>query len=577
MTRNKLILSILTFAFLFAGCTKQNPVADIPDNKEEEEKPQGPVETLDSYKTIKEYALEYLPDMKIGLGLGADIYLNDPAYKKVADENFQIFTTGNAMKHSSVVRIDGKLDFSLIDRFIAAVPSDIDIYGHNFIWHTQQKQQYLKSLIAPEVEGNAEDLFDNIITNSGFEDGNNGWTGFWGKFTYAVEQPGHNSDKAISFTINQDCQNIWDAQLFWTLEDFLVPGETYCYEFYAKSDSGLACQFLGQNEAYDGIYLDSFVPGTDWTYFSGEFTLPKNALGNIERIGLQFGGDSGSKIWFDDFKFGKKKSDGKAPTYIYKTAEEKKTILLEAMESWIRQMAEHLGDRVVAWDVINEPIADGSNAWRGINDVFNGSDKAPVENNGLKLNWDSDHWYWGYYIGKEYAVKAFEYARKYCADGAVLYVNDYNLEVSPGKLKAIIDFVKYIDENNSTGGPLVDGIGTQMHVRTSIKKDQVDAMFKTMASTGKLVRVTELDVAVGSSNPTQKQLQEQAETYKMIVESYKENVPKAQQSGITVWTLSDNPAEHEYWLKGDSPNLFDADYNRKLAYKYFCDALAGKD
>lgn len=63
----------------------------------------------------------------------------------------------------------------------------------------------------------------------------------------------------------------------------------------------------------------------------------------------------------------------------------------------------------------------------------------------------------------------------------------------------------------------------------------------------------------------------------MIVDSYKANVPEAQQSGITVWSLSDNEAEHEYWLKGQVPNLFDSDYKRKWAYKGFCDGLAGQD
>ena len=49
----------------------------------------------------------------------------------------------------------------------------------------------------------------------------------------------------------------------------------------------------------------------------------------------------------------------------------------------------------------------------------------------------------------------------------------------------------------------------------------------------------------------------------MIVESFKANVREAQQNGITIWSLSDNDAEHEYWLKGEKPNLFDADYLRK--------------
>ena len=754
MKYNKFILPLAACAFLFTGCVDEVMEWQDPDGTiTEEDIPLLDNESLALYKSIKEYAAEYTPDMKIGLGLGADLYIEDAAYRAIADENFQMFTTGNAMKHSSVVKANGELNFATIDAFMELVPENVEVYGHNFLWHTQQKQQYLKSLIAPEmkVEVPQGEKCENVVTNGGFEDGTNGWTGLWGKYTYAVEQPGRDgSGNAIHFTISPECANQWDAQLFWSLDGFLEPGVTYYYEFYAKSDSGLGCQFIGQNASYSGIYKDSFTPGTDWILFSGEFTYNEGDTADIERVGLQFGGEPGSQIWFDDFKFGKKlekvepekminvvgadgqfewtdgttgqwtglwgkytygvttpgyegnqameftltadcanqwdaqlfwpvdlevgktyaysfwaKSDsglnvqfigqnesysgiykdafdlasdwmlcegeftytesdpealcrvgvqfGRADsegakfwiddfkfgekiaspaarryfapkpqkaaptiTYIYKTAEEKKALLLGAMESWIKQMAEHL-PTVKHWDVINEPIMDGSNAWRGIDNVFNGEDTAPVENEGLTLNWASDHWYWGYYIGKEYASKAFEYARQYCGPDAKLFVNDYNLETSPGKLQALIDFAKYIDENNSTGGPLVDGIGTQMHVQTSITKDKVDAMFKKMAETGKLVRVTELDVAVGTANPTAEQLIEQAETYKMIVESYKENVPAAQQSGITIWTLSDSAAEHEHWLNGDAPNLFDANYGRKLAYKYFCDGLAGKD
>ncbi len=587
MKFNNLIIPFAVMALAFASCEKPIPSWQQPGGTTNPTPNPGKDDVIDEYKAIKEYAAEYTPELKVGVGLTADIYLRDQAYKSVANSNFQWFTTGNAMKHSSVVTASGDLNFSTIDSFLRAVPSDIEIYGHNFLWHTQQKQSYLKSLIAPEkhVVADDGDICANVVTNSGFEDGTNGYIGFWGKYTYAVEAPGRDgSGNAIHITISPDCENQWDAQLFWPLGFYLEPGVTYAYEFYAKSDSGLACQFLGQNESYGGIYKDTFVPGKDWTYFSGEFTYMESDEKAIERVGLQFGGNSGAQIWFDDFKFGEKieqtassSASEAAPmskvTYIYKSAEEKKAILLDAMEKWIKGMAEHVGDRVVAWDVINEPIADGSNAWRGINNVFMQGDSAPVENNGLELNWGADHWYWAYYIGEEYAVKAFQFARKYCSPDAKLFVNDYNLEISPGKLKALIGFVNYIDTQN--GSPIVDGIGTQMHVNTSITKEKVDEMFRIMAATGKLVRVTELDVAVGTSTPSQKQLTKQAEVYRMIVESYIENVPAEQRSGITVWTLSDNPAEHEYWLKGDSPNLFDAKYQRKPAYKYFCDGLAG--
>ena len=266
-------------------------------------------------------------------------------------------------------------------------------------------------------------------------------------------------------------------------------------------------------------------------------------------------------------------------TYKFKTAEEKKEALLGAMESWIKGMLEHTDGRIKEWDVINEPISD-NNQWRGIEGNFmsNGDDApdtAPVEDpaTGFNLNWADDHFYWGYYIGKEYAVKAFEYARKYAPTDAVLYVNDYNLETNPGKLATLIEFVNYIEQN----GQKVDGIGTQMHVSLSITREEIDAMFKTMANTGKLVRVTELDVRTGTATPSAGQLEEQANVYQMIFDSFRENVPQAQQSGITIWSLTDHKREHEYWLPDESPNIFDASYGRKHAYKGVCDGIAGFD
>jgi GH35 family endo-1,4-beta-xylanase len=123
----------------------------------------------------------------------------------------------------------------------------------------------------------------------------------------------------------------------------------------------------------------------------------------------------------------------------------------------------------------------------------------------------------------------------------------------------------------------VDGIGTQMHVSKSITRAEIDAMFKTLAATGKLVRVTELDVSLGTSTPSTEELATQAEIYQEIFDSYRENVPQAQRSGITLWTLTDNSREHEYWLPDDAPNVFDAKYGRKHAYKGVCDGIAGYD
>lgn len=749
MKFNKIILPAIVCALALNSCE---------DNKMEWGKPDGygdvnisdiPLELQEkiaNYDVIKAYAAQYLPGQTIGLGLGADLYLENEAYRQVADDNFQMFTTGNAMKHESVVTNKGELNFDKIDAFLAAIPTDIPVYGHNFLWHTQQRQQYLKSLIAPEmkVETGDDEKCENVITNSGFENGNTGWIFNGSGYKGTIVDEGYASAHALQCTMTETSTGNYDSQLFWNLPSALEQGETYYLAFAAKSDPAINVQVIGQNQADYGIaiYKETFTMTDSWKLYEYELTFEDNKV--IDKIGLQFGGTPNSILYLDDFKFGKKiekqpdkmvniilgdnsnfeggtlgnwnswgdnsptreisiegegfnskyclildnpidgddyykaqacfqfdnfleagktyilqfdakasvdgnsvqfaaqnastyqgeghksynlttvwqtieheytctkedincilinfgKYTGKyyidnvkfcekieAPTaksltrsggisYIIKPIEEKRAALLGAMETWIKGMAEHEGmERVVAWDVINEPISD-NNQWRGVNGNFSSEDATPTEDEttGLNLNWANGHFYWGYYLDKEYAVKAFEYARKYTKEGTKLFVNDYNLEINPNKLQALIDMVKYIDENNENRQPIVDGIGTQMHlIAKSITKEQIDAMFQTLAATGKLIRVTELDVRLEENKtPTADDLMLQADIYRWVFESYKQYIPAEQQSGITIWDITDDTS----WYKEYSPCIFDANLTRKPAYKGVCDGIAGRD
>ena len=601
MKRNRIILSLIACTLTLTGCDDQIMEWQKADgNINSSEIPLELNEKIALYSSIKTYAGQFTPNMTIGLGLGADLYINDEAYRKVADDNFQMFTTGNAMKHDAIVKSDGTLDFTTMDNFINIVPADIKMYGHNFIWHTQQKQDYLRKLIAPTMHIESDGNIANVLSgdNSNFNGGTLGGWGSWGsnKESQNVENNSGPDGSACMVLKNKDDGQAYSAQCAYEFTDYLETNKTYIIKFKAKSSSNsgeLQFQYQNSSSGNQGGY-QTFDVGTEWNTFEYEFTVNETHT-DVTRIILNFG-KVNATYYIDDIEFGLKITENSKQrnairssiTYTFKTPEEKKAALETAMEAWIKGMLEHIknDNRFVAWDVINEPIADGSNEWRGINNVFGGTDgdgnpdTEPVEDpeNGLLLNWADNHFYWGYYLGKGYATKAFELARQYAPANMKLYVNDYNLETSPNKLAALIDFVKYIDENNATGQPIVDGIGTQMHVTaSSITREQIDAMFQTMAATGKLVRVTELDVALGTASPSAEQLELQANVYQMIFESYKANVPKAQQSGITIWTLSDNAAEHEYWLPDESPNLFDGNYNRKHAYKGVCDGIAGKD
>lgn len=753
MKLHKFIIPVVALATVCGSCYDEKMEWGTPDGHygiDISEIPLSTSEQLAIYDYIKSYATQYMPTNLIGVGLTASYYIEDAEYKQVADDNFQILTTGNEMKHDAVVTSAGTLNFTTVDQFLNAAPADMKIYGHNFIWHTQQQQSYLRSLIAPVyVSASSSDVCDNVIENYDFETGTiSGWNS-WGNATQTITSPGYNSDYAMLIT-NSTNGASHEAQTAYDFNFYLEPDVTYVVQFYAKSSTSAGkLQVAYQNSStYSSQgWPATFEVGTDWVLCNVEFTI---SYDDVNRILINSGEVAGD-YYIDDFQFGVKidnnpdagrvnliangdfssgidnwlkwngtddatwnETEGnlsagclqivntydtpssqwntqlytaltetvpegesvyisyyirtlsgagsvrcstqgashyqgdqtvstswqrieweisalngdltgicldlgavantyliddvvvstdpftdsqstlstKAKTragssyYQLKTAEEKKAALLEAMETWIQGMLEHVNtdSRFVGWDVINEPITDDG-YFRGIDNHFGGtyevdevtySDRTPVESEetGLTLNWGDGHFYWGYYLGLDYAVKAFEFARKYASPNIKLFVNDYNLETSPTKLSKLIEFVNYIEQNGQT----VDGIGTQMHLTaSSITRDEIDTMFKKLAGTGKLIRVTELDVALGTDAPDDDALQLQADVYQMVFESFKENVPEAQQSGITIWTLTDNAREHEYWLSGDVPNIFDASYGRKLAYKGVCDGIAGFD
>lgn len=607
MKLNKIIFPMLAAPLLLTGCYDEKMEWHTPEGHNpvtSDEIPLQLQEEIDHYDYIKNYMAQNMPETPIGVGLTANYYIDadgeHPDYAGLCDAHFQQFVTGNAMKMDAMVNSDGTLNTATLDAFTAKVPGDKQIFGHNFIWHTQQQQAYLRSLIAPTqaqfiIGGIATQLLNDSYNFNGGTKG--GWnvTGDDRVKMSVEEGGGQDGSDCIKLEVLTPGE-AYQVQFFYDLTANLDNTKTYKVSFKVKSSvAGGYIQF--QTQSVPSYGSQQWGPeitdlGTGWTKYEWEFT-PNYADDNRIICNL---GKVAATYYIDDIVFGEKLYDddshdvlpGSGINYTLKTAKEKRTALLGAMESWIGGMLDHVKNdtRFVGWDVINEPITDDG-YYRGIDNHFGGSwedangltqyDAAPVENEetGLTLNWGDNHFYWGYYLGMDYATRAFEIARDHAPAGMKLYVNEYGLETNPTKLAKLIDFVNYIDQNSTTQ---VDGIATQMHVQANgITREQVDQMFQTLAATGKLVRVSELDVALGTSSPTQEDQQLQSDVYQMIIESYKENVPAEQRGGFVVWTLSDAADEHEYWLKGDKPNLFDENYGRKIAYKGLCDGIAGYD
>lgn len=274
------------------------------------------------------------------------------------------------------------------------------------------------------------------------------------------------------------------------------------------------------------------------------------------------------------------------------TDEEKKNVLTTAMGTWIDGMMEATDGYVTTWDVVNEAIS-GKVGADGFNELQHATN-APASD-------VANSFYWQDYLGDiDYVRTAVRDARKSFAEHngdpskLKLFINDYNLEGygdQHAKLKSLIHWIGLWEDPNAEEPVVIDGIGTQMHVtcygdatKQAKLQSDIEEMFKLMAKTGKLVKISELDMAyedeAGTSVTFDKMTEEQHKQmrsfYTFIIQKYFELIPQAQQYGITQWCATDSPKDSG-WRPGCPTGLWDSNYLRKHTYAGFAAGLGAPE
>lgn len=277
------------------------------------------------------------------------------------------------------------------------------------------------------------------------------------------------------------------------------------------------------------------------------------------------------------------------------TDEEKKDTLTWAMGKFIDGMMETCDGYVTSWDVVNEAISgqdkDGD-GWNDLQSATRGTVSAEDAKNSF---------YWQDYLGDiDYVRTAVRDARKSFAEHngdpskLKLFINDYNLEGywdQHAKLKSLIHWIGLWEDPNAEEPVVIDGIGTQMHVtcygdatKQAKLQSDIEEMFKSLAKTGKLVKISELDMAyedeAGTSVTFDKMTEEQHKQmrsfYTFIIQKYFELIPQAQQYGITQWCATDSPKDSG-WRPGCPTGLWDSNYLRKHTYAGFAVGLGAPE
>ena len=396
----------------------------------------------------------------------------------------------------------------------------------------------------------------NLISNGTFNSGITGWTRANGATdalsaaTSANAYEGAGAMKVVNATT--DAANQWKTQINSMFTSTMTAGKDYTISYMIKSEAtgSVRCSTTGTTARYQGDQGTS----TTWKLVEWKFT----ANGTETGLNFDLGGTAGT-YYIDNVVVTSGAAAGggaTAPITVEKTDAEKTKLIGAAMQDWISKMMTHYKTSVFAWDVVNEPMKEDGTL-----------------RNGTEGDTATDYFSWIKYLGKDYAVTAFKLARQYGNATDKLFINDYNLESRLDKCDGIINYVTYIESQ----GAKVDGIGTQMHISLTTDKDKIAQMFQKLAASGKLIKISELDVRLGTKTPTVAQQASQAAMYQYVIDTYKKYIPVPQQYGITIWGVSDSVKEHEFWLPDESPNLWDANYVRKHAYKGTADGLAGKD
>ena len=380
--------------------------------------------------------------------------------------------------------------------------------------------------------------------------------------------------------------NAWESQINYEPGFAFENGKNYHLKMKIKGT--VAGSFGAGFQNPDGYKGCGDFPTIKFTTDWSEVDVATTCNGdNAKRLLLNIGKYVGT-IYIDDFEVYYMKKANKIPL----TDEEKKDTLTWAMNKWIDGMMEACDGKVKAWDVVNEALSGADSDGDGKYDL-----QSAARGN-VSAEDAATCFYWQDYLGDlDYVRTAVKAAREGFAahngnpEDLKLFINDYNLESDwdgNGKLKSLI---KWIHDWEADGVTKIDGIGSQMHISCygdaktqESKKNAIVNMLKLMAESGKLVRISELDMGyvdatgktVNTTEMTEAQHKEMRELYEFIIKKYLEIIPEAQQWGICQWCPTDSPAGSG-WRAGLPVGLWDKDYYRKHTYGDFAAGLGAPE
>ena len=394
---------------------------------------------------------------------------------------------------------------------------------------------------------------------------------------------------------NANASTEWDTQFFiYTPNKAWSKDEQYKVTFWYKATKQIGADTQCHNTPGGYMHYQCLNPNptftTEWKKYESTGKIPEQGDGmHAIAFNLNKGKESTAiDYYFADIHWYTVEKGNKIPL----TDEEKKDTLTWAMGKWIDGMMEATDGYVTSWDVVNEALSGADKDGDGKFDLQS------AKRGNVSADDAMNNFYWQDYLGDiDYVRTAVADARKSFAahngdpKKLKLFINDYNLESDwddNGKLRSLIQWIK---DWEADGVTKIDGIASQMHISCYAdpktqekKKNHIVKMLELMAGSGKLCKISELDMgyvdAAGNKvtydQVTEEQHKEMRDLYTFVLQKYFEIIPIDKQYGITQWCATDSPKDSG-WRHGEPTGLWDLNYLRKHTYAGFAVGLGAPE
>ncbi|MCF0202265.1 MAG: endo-1,4-beta-xylanase [Bacteroidaceae bacterium] len=457
------------------------------------------------------------------------------------------------------------MDFGTVQSFLDNAEADsMSVYGHTLAWHAQQPKEWFNTLMADVVFPHTPD-YQITDQDLDFSQG--------AQYTFTELTKGANP-KVVDGVLHAPFPGGKTGLKYYLTENLPVQGGKY-YELEIVVKANVAGNLLPISAAGTDLNTSVEVFAEEATivvpFNVDKETTSISIIANPARLNMTLDYTSIKVYHYYEHQ---------------QTPEEKKDTLTYAMNTWCNGMMNACKGRVLAWDLINEAVS-GAGSIEGQYYDLQHSETASEEDKKNNFYWQD---YFGSYEYGPIVEKAARTAFRNNEGGdkqLLLFVNDYNLESDWDDNKKLKSLIYWVNEWEKRGAK-IDGLGTQMHIsyyeNESVMRSKAAHMVKMlhlMAETGKLVRISELDMGYVNANGedvltkdlTLAQRQQMAFYYRFIIQMYLKIVPAAQQYAICQWCLTDSPS-NSGWRPGQPVGIWTEGWDRTAVYAAYCEALS---